>query len=154
MKTTAPLNVAVVGCGMIARAQHIPNIVGSRHMRLHTCCDVSSGALQKLREQYSGIKITEDYRTAVGDPEVDLIVLATAEHFRVPVYEAAVEARKPVFAEKPLAGTLAEARAVRDKVIGARLPFCIGHNRRFSPAMAEAREIFRRHMNNPSPCPW
>jgi predicted dehydrogenase len=123
-------------------------------MRLHTCCDVSSGALQKLREQYSGIKITEDYRTAVGDPEVDLIVLATAEHFRVPVYEAAVEARKPVFAEKPLAGTLAEARAVRDKVIGARLPFCIGHNRRFSPAMAEAREIFRRHMNNPSPCPW
>ena len=40
-----PLNVAVVGCGMLARQQHIPNIIASDRMILHTCCDLDEDAL-------------------------------------------------------------------------------------------------------------
>ena len=34
------------------------------------------------------------------------------------------------------------------------IPFCVGHNRRASPAMVEARKIFRGHMTHPKPNPW
>ena len=38
---TSPVNFAVIGCGLIARGQHIPNIVRSEKAVLHTCCDGS-----------------------------------------------------------------------------------------------------------------
>ena len=149
-----PLNVAVIGCGMLARAQHIPNLLACHDTRLHTCCDLDEGVLRELQTRHPGLKTTIDFRSAVTDPEVDLLIVATTEHFRLPIYEAAIAARKPVLTEKPLAATLQEARQVRDLVSGARIPFCVGHNRRCSPAMAEARFIFRRHMSQPEPCPW
>jgi predicted dehydrogenase len=150
----SPLNVAVIGCGMLARAQHIPNILACADTRLHTCCDLDKDVLRSLKSQYPGLKTTTDFGSAVVDPEVDLLVVATTEHFRIPIYEAAIAARKPVLTEKPLAATLPEARQARDMVIAAGIPFCVGHNRRCSPAMAEARAIFRRHMTQPQPCPW
>jgi predicted dehydrogenase len=149
-----PFNVAVIGCGMLARAQHIPNLLACPDTRLHTCCDVDAAALRDLKAQHPGLKITTDFRSAVTDPEVDLVVVATTERFRIPIYEAALAARKPVLTEKPVAASLEEARRVRDLVAAAGIPFCVGHNRRCAPAMAEARAIFRRHMTDPQPCPW
>jgi predicted dehydrogenase len=139
---------------MLARGQHIPNIRRCAETRLHTCCDVDASTLSALQAQYPGLKTTTDFRAAVADPEVDLLVVATTEHFRIPIFEAAATARKPVYTEKPMAASLAEARHTRDLVAAAGIPFCVGHNRRCSPAMAEARAIFRRHMTAPDPCPW
>ncbi len=139
---------------MLARAQHIPNVLACPGTRLHTCCDLDEDVLRALRSEHPGLKTTRNYVSAVADPEVDLLVVATTEHFRIPIYEAAVAVRKPVLTEKPVAATLAEARRVRDMVVAAGIPFCVGHNRRCSPAMAEARAIFRRHMTQPQPCPW
>lgn len=148
-----PLNVAVIGCGMLARAQHIPNIQRCAETRLHTCCDLDAGVLSTLQAQFPGLKTTTDFRAAVADPEVDLLVVAT-KHFRMPIFEAAAAAHKPVLTEKPMAATLAEARRTRDLVAAAGIPFCVGHNRRCSPAMAEARAIFRQHMTAPGASPW
>jgi predicted dehydrogenase len=36
----------------------------------------------------------------------------------------------------------------------SKIPFCVGHNRRSSPAMVEGVRIFRQHMTNPKPCLW
>ena len=147
-----PLNVAVIGCGILARAQHIPNLLAFPGTNLHTCCDLDRDILAGLAAQHPGLKTTSDYQEAVSDPDIDLLIVATTEHFRLPIYEAAVAARKPVLTEKPLAATLEEARLVRDMV--GDLPFCVGHNRRCSPAMVEAHTIFRDHMRFPRPCPW
>ena len=152
--TKKPLNVAVIGCGMLARAQHIPNVLACADTRLHTCCDLDEEVLRALRSQHPGLKTTRDFVSAVADPEVDLLIVATTEHFRIPIYEAALAACKPVLTEKPVAATLVEARRVRAMVVAAGTPFCVGHNRRCSPAMAEARAIFRRHMTRPQACSW
>lgn len=149
-----PLNVGIIGCGLLARAQHIPNVLACPETRLHACCDVDPAVLENLADQHPGLKATTDYSFIAADPEIDLLIVATTEHFRVPIFEAAVAARKPVLTEKPLAASLKEARSIRDMVQAARLPFCVGHNRRCSPAMAEARAIFRAHMQSPKPCPW
>jgi len=149
-----PLNVGIIGCGLLARAQHIPNVLTCADTRLHSCCDLDEAVLRDLKAQHPELKTTTDFRAVVNDPEVELLIVATTEHFRVPIFDAAIAARKPVLTEKPLAATLQEARSIRDKVVSARLPFCVGHNRRCSPAMSEARAIFRAHMNAPKPCPW
>ncbi|MBN1673126.1 MAG: Gfo/Idh/MocA family oxidoreductase [Kiritimatiellae bacterium] len=145
---------AVVGCGMLAQKQHIPNVAKSERMTLQVCCDLSDEALRLCRDEFGAREVVTDYRKAVARPDVDAICLATTEKLRLPVIEAAAEAGKPVYCEKPLARTLEEMYRIRDVVQRAGIPFCVGHNRRSAPAMLEAHALFRAHMENPKPCPW
>ena len=149
-----PINIAVIGCGMLARSAHIPNIVASPRMRLHTCCDLSDEALADCRDRFGAEHLTDDYRVAVLDPDVQVIVLAATEKLRLPVVEAAAEVGKPIYVEKPIARSLEEMYQIQQVVHASGIPFCIGHNRRCGPAMVEAHRIFRGHMKDPQPCPW
>ena len=153
-KTHAPINFAVIGCGMLARSQHIPNLAASSKAFLHTCCDLSDQALAECRDRFGARRITKDFNEAIRDPEVQAVCIATTEKLRVPLIEAAAAAGKPVYCEKPLAQSLEQMYRIREIVHAAKIPFCVGHNRRSSPAMREAYAIFREHMNHPKPCPW
>ncbi len=154
LNKTAPLRFAVIGCGSVARTQHIPNIVKSSRMTLHTCVDMDDGVLAECRDVFGAMHTRKDFQGAIEDPEVDVICLATTEKLRLPVIALAAKVKKPVYVEKPLARTLDEMREIQRLVHAANLPFCVGHNRRSSPAMLDAHRIFRRHMTNPAPCPW
>ena len=125
-----PMNVAVVGCGMLAQMAHIPNIQRSDRMVLHTCCDTSADALARCRDEFGALHTTDDYLAAIGDPDVDVICLATTERFRIPPIRAAAEAGKPIYCEKPIAQTLEEMVEIRDILRANPVPFCAGHNRR------------------------
>lgn len=148
------INFAVIGCGMLARSQHIPNIAKSSKMVLHTCCDLSNEALQICQDKFGALNISKDFNAVINDPDVDAICVATTEKLRLPIIKAAAEAKKPVYCEKPLARTLDEMYQIQEIVHQAGIPFCVGHNRRSSPAMLEAHDIFRKHMENPKPCKW
>lgn len=148
------LNFAVIGCGMLARSQHIPNIANSEKAILHTCCDLSDLALAECRDKFGALHTTKDYLEAINNPEVDAICLATTEKIRLGPIEAAARLGKPVYCEKPLARELDEMRRIQAVVNESGIPFCIGHNRRSSPAMIDAHRIFRVHLANPQPSPW
>src|SRR5579875_2694177 len=126
---TRPLRFAVIGCGSVARAQHIPNIAASPRMELHTCVDLDEHVLAECRERFGALHTSKDWASAVADPEVDVICLATTEKLRFPVIEAAARAGKPVYVEKPLATTLEEMRRIAAVVHETGIPFCVGHNR-------------------------
>jgi predicted dehydrogenase len=149
-----PLRFAVIGCGAVAQAQHLPNIASSPRMELHTCVDLNDAVLAECRERYGALHTRRSWEDAVEDPDVDVICLATTEKMRLPVSEAAARQGKPVYVEKPMATTIAEMRRIREVVKAAAIAFCVGHNRRASPAMLAAHRMFRRHMDDPQPNPW
>jgi len=123
-------------------------------MTLHTCVDLDDAILAECRDVYGAKHIRKDYQGAIEDPEVDAICLATTEKLRLPVIALAAKAGKPVYVEKPLAMTLKEMFEIQQVVHESNIPFCVGHNRRASPAMLDAQRIFRQHMTNPRPNPW
>lgn len=149
-----PVRFAVIGCGNIARLQHIPNIARSAKTALSLCCDVDAAALAECRERYGAARTTSDWREAVRDDDVEAICLATTEKLRLAVIEAAAAAGRAVYCEKPLARTPEEMNAIREVVAESGIAFCVGHNRRSAPAMQDAYRIFRGHMDNPQPCAW
>lgn len=148
------VNFAVIGCGMLARSQHIPNIARSERMVLHTCCDLSDEALADCQQTHGASHISKDYEAVIGDPEIDVICVATTENLRLPIIELAAVKGKPVYVEKPLATSLDEIYKIERAVKESGIPICVGHNRRCGPAMIEAHRIFRSHMTNPARCSW
>ena len=140
--TDSRLRFAVIGCGALARMQHIPNLLASSSACLHLCCDQSPEVLQFCRDHY-GVAVCDDWRAAVMNPGVEAVCLATTEKLRYPVIALTAECGKPVYVEKPLGLTLAEILKIQQVVHESRIPFCVGHNRRSSPAMIAARRIFR-----------
>lgn len=148
------LNFAVIGCGMHAQQSHLLNLGRSNKSNLLVCCDRDEKTLATCREKFRPARTTTDYVDAIQDPEVDAIVLATTEAFRIPAIKCAAEAGKPVYCEKPLADSLETMYAIREIVRSSGIPFCVGHNRRSAPATLAAHQIFRGHMETPAPCPW
>lgn len=147
------LNFAVIGCGALAQGTHIPCLARSEKANLHTCCDLSDDILMKMKEQY-GVQVSKDWKSVVADPQIDAVVLSTTEKLRYPVIEAAARNGKPVYVEKPLATSMEEIYKIQEVVHQYQIPFCVGHNRRNSPAMADAHEIFRHHMEDNQQEPW
>lgn len=151
--TTDRLRFAVVGCGMFARSQHVPNLAKSAKAMLHTVCDADPNALDACKP-FNPVKISSDWKAALRDPEVQAVCLAATEKLRQPVIELAAELGKPVYVEKPIAKELDEMYAIQKIVNQSKIPFCVGHNRRSSPALFEAHRIFRSHLQTRNANPW
>ncbi len=89
---------------------------------------------------------TDDWRDLVADPQVGLLDNCTPNHVHAEISIAALEGGKHVACEKPLAGTLAEARAM--KVAAAKaakkgVKSFVWFNYRRCPAVAFAHRLVK-----------
>ena len=69
-----------------------------------------------------------DWRALIDDRDIDAVAIATLPSLQTPVALAALAAGKPVFAEKPMAATLDEARAMFEAATASGLPTGIDFN--------------------------
>jgi myo-inositol 2-dehydrogenase / D-chiro-inositol 1-dehydrogenase len=72
---------------------------------------------------------------------VDAVYITTPNTRHTAVALAAIEAGKHVFCEKPMATTIADARAVFDAASRTKAVFQVGHNRRFAPVYATLKQM-------------
>lgn len=84
-----------------------------------------------------------DSPQALLDAGLDGVVIAAATSAHAELLLAAVERGVPTFCEKPIAGTAAEAVAIRDRLRSSEVPVQIGYPRRFDPAFVAARDAVR-----------
>ncbi len=149
-----PLSVGVIGCGSLAQAVHLPHIARLPRTRLAWVCDVDSSTRDKAFHQFHPDRVTDDYLDLMRDPEVDAVVLATDQTFRLPAIRAAAETGKALYCEKPVAASLEEAETILRLVEASGMLFCVGHNRRSAPSIQYLRRLFLRQRQSPHPCPW
>jgi len=81
-----------------------------------------------------------DPAEAIGDPEVDAVVIATPTPTHAALAEAAARAGKAVFCEKPVADSVTRAVALAREIDACGVPFQVGFQRRFDPGYAAARQ--------------
>lgn len=87
------------------------------------------------------------WQDLLDDPAIELVDVATPNHLHAEQAIAALEAGRHVACEKPLAGTLADARAMRDaarKASRRGQRTFVWFNYRRCPAVAFARELVGR----------
>jgi predicted dehydrogenase len=98
-------------------------------------CDVWKNRADAWRQRLGeGVGAFQDFRDLLARTDVDAVVIASPDHWHVPLSMAAVRAGKDVFCEKPLAPTVAEGRALADAVQRYGRVFLHGtHQRSFGP---------------------
>jgi predicted dehydrogenase len=91
--------------------------------------------------QAQGLELGTELSDAIADPQIKAIFLATPHSLHVDQICAVAAAGKPVWSEKPLALTRAEAGRAIAAVSAAKVPFGLGNNKRFFSSMRELKRI-------------
>ena len=105
------LNMGIIGSGGRGGA----NLNGVKAENIHTLCDINRKTLEAVQKRFKGAKTTTDWREVVSNPDIDAVVISTADHHHAPAAIAAMRAGKHVYCEKPLAHTVQEARWMQEE---------------------------------------
>jgi predicted dehydrogenase len=82
-----------------------------------------------------------DWRHVIADPGVDLVVIAAPNALHVELIEAAAEAGKAVFCEKPVGGTPQETARAERAARRAGVITGVGYNYRWAPLVRYAAQL-------------
>jgi predicted dehydrogenase len=141
--------VAILGCGTIAQAAHLPAYeqygvgvtgVWSRNPR----------TTATVRERFAFVgKVYATAEELLADPEVRYVDIATGPDGRLDYIEAAITAGKHVLAQKPLtlsADDLVALPSLLDRANAAGIRVAVNHNGRWAPPWRAATLLIRRHV--------
>ncbi|HEY0863404.1 MAG TPA: Gfo/Idh/MocA family oxidoreductase [Lacunisphaera sp.] len=133
----APLQFAIIGCGLIGRKRAASMAPG----QLRYACDLDATRAADLARSHAGATPLTDYATALADPAVNAVIVATLNGALAPIALAAVRAGKHVLVEKPGALNAAQLRTLQAAAEQTGVRVRIGYNHRFHPALQKAREL-------------
>lgn len=132
--------VALIGCGAIASNVHLPVLARMREAELVVVADPDPAARDRATA-IGGVPAVADPEAVLARSDIDAVVICVGNAHHASVATAAAEAGKHIYLEKPLATDAEGARAVADAVDRAGVIAAVGFNRRFHPAMQQARAL-------------
>lgn len=151
------IGVAFLGTGLRCN-DHITVVnrlkVEKRNVDLVGACDVWDGNDEVRRGLYYSAKrcglnpddskhVTKDYRRLLELPEVDVVCIATPDHWHAKMAIDAAAAGKDVFCEKPMTRTIDEAHAVVDAMKKYQRVMTVGVQSMADPTWKRAYELIK-----------
>jgi len=149
---SAPSNritIGMIGMGRQTRHANLPPFLLSPDTVIVAVCDVDQwrldNARQSVDEHYGNTDCAayRDFRELVARDDIDAVMVATPDHWHVPISLAAVRGGKHVSCEKPLTLSIAEGRLLADAVREAGVTFRTDSECRSHPDMHRAAELVR-----------
>ena len=108
--------LAVIGTGTIGQEHmYVATLLG--RTRVHGIYDIQPQSMDSAEKNFKGYSEQPliryaDLASACSDPEVDALLICTPNHTHADVLKVAMRSGKPIFLEKPMATTLADADAI------------------------------------------
>jgi myo-inositol 2-dehydrogenase/D-chiro-inositol 1-dehydrogenase len=134
------LEICQFGAGRIGRV-HAANIAGHPGARLRYVVDVDGEAASTLAKAH-GANVS-DAETALADPQVSAIVVASSTDTHADFVEAGARAGKAIFCEKPIHLDIARVDGCLLVLRECRAKMFVGFNRRFDPSFAALQAAVR-----------
>src|SRR4051794_10917422 len=122
------LSVAVIGAGMAGRShaagyRQVNTVFGEGlpPIRLAAIADMNETLARDAARRYGFERAVSGWEEIVADPSIDAVSIVVGNDQHRPIAEAMIAAGKHVLCEKPLAGSLADARAMVAAEAGAEV---------------------------------
>ncbi|NQT26594.1 Gfo/Idh/MocA family oxidoreductase [candidate division KSB1 bacterium] len=151
--------IGQIGCGRIARAHDIPEILNYSTARIVACCDVDSKRAnegkQFIESGYTektgktndiDVKAYTNYQEMLQDKRIDAVVISTPDHWHAQLVVEAALAGKDIYLQKPASLTIEEGRLMSDIIHRTGRIFQVGSQQRSAnpwPQFKQACELVR-----------
>jgi predicted dehydrogenase len=140
------LRIGILGCGPISQFAHFDACRKARNAELYAICDVAEDLVTRMAAIHEPRVAYHDYDRLLADPQVEAVLLATADQFHVPLCLKGIAAGKHVLVEKPLGVGVEECENLRAELRGTGLVLQVGNNKRFDPGLAFARQFIQEEL--------
>jgi scyllo-inositol 2-dehydrogenase (NADP+) len=124
-----PLRVALVGYGLAGGRFHAPLITATDGLELAAVVTRDATRRAELAAEHPRARAVDALQEVLED--VDLVVVASPNRFHAELARTALDAGCHVVVDKPLAVTVADARALADRAAETGLVLSAFHNRRW-----------------------
>ena len=135
------IKVAVIGCGSIANAAHIPAYMKNEDAEIVYFCDIIPERAEKAVADYGCGKAITDYHEILNDPEIVAVSVCTPNYAHASIAIECLRAGKHVLCEKPAARTYAEALEMQKAQHETGKILNIGVVNRFNDGVNELKKI-------------
>ncbi len=99
--------VGFIGTGVRAHAALIPQFKFNHAFRIAALCDVYKPNLEQAAALVGGdVDTYGDYRRVLDRKDIDVVVVATPDHWHCPIVIEACEAGKDIYLEKPVSNDI------------------------------------------------
>lgn len=132
------IRVGLIGYGLAGKVFHAPLIGAVDGL---TLAAVMTSRADELAADWPEARAVADAAAIVGDPAIDLVVVASPNDTHASLTRAALEAGKHVVVDKPLAGDADEAQALADLAHERGRMLSVFHNRRWDGDFLTARKL-------------
>ncbi|NLX12045.1 MAG: Gfo/Idh/MocA family oxidoreductase [Phycisphaerales bacterium] len=143
-------NVALIGQGFMGRTHSNAYLKVHKFFTdlpmapvMHTSFGQKEENPDVFANRWGWIHCSQDWKSVVRSEEIDLVDIVTPNFMHMPVAMEALAAGKPVATEKPLAGTLKDARAMVAAAKKAKVKTFVWYNYRRCPAVALAHQLVK-----------
>jgi predicted dehydrogenase len=138
------IGVAMVGCGGIALANHLPGLALCPNAEIVALCDSDPAVLGRARQQTGVAVASTNFKEVVTRDDVQAVIIATPNVVHAPIALAAIAAGKHVLCEKPIAMNHAESLAMLRAAEKAGVRHMTAFTYRFVPAMRYMAYLVKR----------
>jgi predicted dehydrogenase len=111
---------------------------------LAAIADANLPLAEDAADRYGFEKAVSSWEAVAEDPAIDAVSIVVANALHRPIAAALVATGKHVLCEKPLAGSMDDARAMVDLENGAEVVTAVGYTFRRAPAIAAIRGHVQR----------
>jgi UDP-2-acetamido-3-amino-2,3-dideoxy-glucuronate N-acetyltransferase len=134
------IRVSVIGAGYWGK-----NLVRTFHSlgALESVCDIDAESLDRVRKEYR-VATTQDYDAILNEPSVDAVVISAPAATHFALAGRALQARKHVFVEKPLALNANEGKELVELAKTQSAVLMVGHILEYHPAVAELNRLVQQ----------
>ncbi len=142
------ITMGVVGWGMMGPG-NTDAFLGQSDCQVVAACDLDKNHLQQALDKINGhykntdCKPYHDYRDMMARKDIDAVMLAVPDHWHELTATEAARHKKDIYAEKPLARTIAEQQAIVKAVEKNKCIWQTGSWQRSVPQFRKAAEIVR-----------
>lgn len=144
------ISIGIIGCGSRGRDAHMPGVhahAASQNIEITAVCDpwrvAREQAAAKAKDWYGRTpRMFSSYRNLLALKDVDAVTIASCDHQHTTHLQAAAEAGKDAYCEKPLARRMDRLNAAYDAVKKAGVIVQIGTQLRSLPSFTGCRKLY------------
>ncbi len=141
-----PRRVGLIGCGWYGKCDLL-RLIQVEPVEVVSLCDVDSRMLGEAAEIVASRQVSKkkprtygDYRQLLAEKDLDLVLVATPDHWHALSMIAAVEAGADVYVQKPISVDVVEGQAMLAAARKHKRVVQVGTQRRSTPHLIEARD--------------